>query len=233
MNVVTPLHGRVSVLGAIVCLGLLVPNAGHAGLLLIGNVATTPGGGFTEPIGNSGFGADEESQGAVKFILPAGADYTLDNVILRLQSTQSSDPTPVISLHSDDAGGNAPGSSLGTLTNPAFPDDLVHDFTFTPIGAVTLSNNTAYWLLVDGGETLSYSWNHGGVLPSQPVAALDSYYFSCNNGGSYFASDEVRFVFAINGSTTLVVPEPSTALLMLFSTVGLVPFWWRRQRATY
>ena len=156
MNVVRPLQSRLPVLGAIVCLGSLVPSAAHAGLLLIGNVAAAPGGDYAEPIGNVQPGDEEVFQGAVTFTLPAGPDHILENVILRLHSTQSSVPAPVISLHRDDAGGTAPGNSLGTLVNPEFTDDFVQDFTFTPSGTVTLSHSTTYWLLVDGGETSSY-----------------------------------------------------------------------------
>ena len=225
MKLTTPLRRRVLAVGAVVCLTSLAPDTTHAGLLLIGNLDHTSSEAKISIGGGSGVPPGEVHKGAVKFTLPVGTDYTLDDAILRLSRTQRSDPKPVISLHSDDAGGSAPGTTLATLSNPTFPDNSMHDFTFTPADTVTLSSNTTYWLLLGGAETLNYKWSIIDALPSQPIATLDNYYFSFNNGSSYFGDDGLPGGFAINAS---VIPEPSTALLMLLSAIGLAPFWWRR-----
>ena len=88
------------------------------------------------------------------FTMPAGDDYTLNHVTLRLDTNGV--PVPIVEIWTDVAG--LPGASIETLTNPTFAASGIANYDFTSSGT-TLAAGTSYWIVAYGAAgTPSYDW---------------------------------------------------------------------------
>ena len=74
--------------------------------------------------------------------------YTLTGIDLRLSSSSGTTP-PTVTLRS----GSATGAQVATFTGPASIGATRANFAFTPVGTVTLSQSTTYWVVAEGGAT--------------------------------------------------------------------------------
>ena len=109
--------------------------------------------------------------------------YTLTGVTVMAHLTSPGEPTYTVSIHSDSS--SAPGTSLGTLTNPqSLPATSVlgrAQFTADAQG-ITLQPNTTYWIVWDVTARDSVS-GHVGVTTSTAEDAGASAGWSIGNAG--------------------------------------------------
>ena len=79
------------------------------------------------------------------------AGYTLTHAAIKLVQTSGEAPTYTVSVH-DEASSN-PGTSRGTLTNPASLPSAITDTVFTAAGnGIKLASGAVYWLVWDVSE---------------------------------------------------------------------------------
>lgn len=186
---------------------------------LIGNYSSTNDGTVTNIEGGTG----TSTQKALGFTLPTGADYQLNNIILRLQNYNTvSGDVALIQIYADAA--KTSTSPLGAVlqsilfTNPTSSSDLINNFTFTPTSTFTFAANTRYWLLVDLTAG-NYDWraNSPAVTPTGISGiTFNGAQFSIDNGTSYTNSTLFNS-FDIN-ATAIPVPfefEATGGLAML------------------
>lgn len=111
-------------------------------------------------------GLDDLRNKGMGFTMPAGDDYFLDFVTLRLETTGS--PVPVVELWTD--AGGLPGALIETLTNPTFAPSGIANYDFTSSGS-TLTAGASYWVLAYGVAGVpSYDWKASS--PAQTPAGL-------------------------------------------------------------
>jgi hypothetical protein len=108
---------------------------------------------------------------AAGFTMPAGPDYRLESVTLRLDVYAISEFSLLVRLY---AGESAPtGSALMTLVNPTLSFG-VGDFVFTPPARFTLAAATTYWIVVNGsvqgspfdGQYIAWRGSSPGITPT-------------------------------------------------------------------
>ena len=92
---------------------------------------------------------------ALGFTMPAGDDYILDHVTLRLE-TLGTAPIPIVELWTN-SGGQL-GTLVETLINPTFAPTGIAEYDFASLGS-TLTAGAGYWVLAYGpaGAT-NYNW---------------------------------------------------------------------------
>ncbi len=105
--------------------------------------------------GTQSFDLDELRNKGMGFTMPAGQDYFLDYVTLRLE-TFGAGVSPIVELWTDTGG--VPGAVIETLTNPSFSASGIANYDFTSSG-VTLTAGTSYWIVAYGvAGADQYSW---------------------------------------------------------------------------
>lgn len=92
----------------------------------------------------NGAGGSIDSK-AVGFTMPAGMDYFLDQITLRLTINDAAND-PSVAIWSDVGG--APSAALVTLTNPTFAVGAAADYVFVPSSQFTLQAGQTYWIMV-------------------------------------------------------------------------------------
>ncbi len=134
--------------------------------------------------GNDGTMSAQLQGGRIKgmaFTMPAGGgDYTLDNVILRLNIT-SLGVTPLVRIFDDVSG--FPTNSLITLDNPPITTTGNQSLTFTAPSAFILADGVKYWIVVYNVGATSMDWRASS--PSQIPTGLAMHsgsLFSTNTG---------------------------------------------------
>ena len=123
---------------------------------------------------------------------------TLDKVRLATR-TQSPDPAPSVTIHSDRSG--APGQTVATLSNPeTFDNSMSTHEDFTSSG-IELDTNARYWVVVSAQQTLVV-----GVTESTQETAEAGWAISDRLYGNFggwrpaFGSDRLRMRMAIYAS---------------------------------
>ncbi len=101
------------------------------------------------------------------FTMPAGQDYQLQYVTLRL-NIPALGIVPIVELWSNLGG--LPGASIETLTNPAFPTTGIANYDFTSSGSV-LVGGESYWLVVYGVAGVP-SYDFKASSPAQPPTGI-------------------------------------------------------------
>nr|WP_288137530.1 choice-of-anchor R domain-containing protein [Microcystis sp. LE17-20D] len=158
---------------------------------------------------------------ALAFTLPAGNNYSLDNVILRLRDYETGG-NPLVQIRND-VGGSDPGSTvLASFTNPT-PQGLgTFNYTFTPTGPLTFTAGTKYWLYVTTTFG-AFSWlgSNPGITPTG-IATLSGVRLS-SNGGSSFNNSTTFNSFQINATeiTGPVASTPEPGAIAALSLFGL------------
>ncbi|WP_310481305.1 choice-of-anchor R domain-containing protein [Chamaesiphon sp. VAR_48_metabat_403] len=155
---------------------------------------------------------------ALSFTLPTGSNYNLDNIILRLESYQSSADTPKLQIYADSAKTSTSpnGTTLQSVTfaNPTSTSAAVGNFTFTPNSAFTFLADTRYWLrLSNSTDFLSWKGSEPVITPTGiPGITFNSSKISLNNGASYLDVNPIP-TFQINATAAgaaTAVPEPTS-----------------------
>ena len=120
---------------------------------------------------------NDQRNKAMGFTMPAGQDYFLDHVTLRLD-TAGAGTTPIVELWTD-AGGQL-GTFVETLTNPTFTTPGIVNYDFASSGA-TLTAGAGYWILAYGpAGAPGYDWKASlpPVNPTGIAAHLGALYDS-------------------------------------------------------
>ncbi len=206
--------------------------------IIFGNLS-----GFTNDNGQSGGGTtiSPTSGKAIGFTM-AAASYELTSVTLRLRNiAQVGTDVPLVRLYTNAAG--IPGTSLGTLTNPAFVNQTTAtNYVFTPAASITLNAGVSYFIVVlqaaSSSPDLGFNWLNGDptVTPTSAagIATTPTAVFgSSNNPGTWSAGSTSGNYnwFQIDG-TLAAVPEPgSFATLAGAAVLALGCFVRSRRRA--
>jgi hypothetical protein len=153
---------------------------------------------------------------AVSFTMPAQS-YPIDHVALRLDGYNTiAGDVAAVGFYLDD-GADMPGALVGSLLNhPSSSNDDVGQFDFTPVGTLTLSASTRYWLLVDAtaGE---YEWRASSppITPTSQVGAVFGKQLFLQGNT---AQNSTRYSsFEIVSS----IPEPLANVLLATAFVGI------------
>ena len=172
--------------------------------VLIGNLPTANDAG-SNSIGKNLFGNTFER--AVKFTMPSTA-YTVDNVVLRLSEALSDGP-PLITIRAGD-NGDDPGSLLATLNNPLLSDSM-DDYTFTPIGTITLAADSSYWVQVSHATNVAdfQWWTSSGN--NEPTGAATWEVYRQRANGGVWGNNNTPSTFEINATP---IPEPTSLMLL-------------------
>jgi hypothetical protein len=187
------------VVSAVFACALLAPVA--AADLILGNYPPTNDTGTTAGVTNL-------RQKALSFAMPAGSDYTVSSVTLRLGNYITPGDGAILEIRNHTGSTTAPGTTvLGSFTAPASASNTIADFVFSPVGAITLQASTAYWIVLLGAASPStFDWR--GSSPSVTPTGIASYggqsLFTTNAGSSWTTSATIN-TFQIDG---VAVPAP-------------------------
>lgn len=196
---------------------LLTGLAFAAGLTLSANAATLSviDEGLDNSGINSGISNSNGSGKAINFVLAAGPDYQLADVVLGLSNVDGSE-TPIVQLWSDGGTSDTIGSLLETLTNPG---TLVNGAnTFTSSGTA-LEAGEAYWIVVTtDGSTFSWLGGNADTSVTSDIGATHTArkFPSRPQGGPgsdaslWTGTSSVLNQIQVNA----VVPEPGPLALM-------------------
>ncbi|WP_155726588.1 choice-of-anchor R domain-containing protein [Microcystis aeruginosa] len=167
---------------------------------------------------------------ALAFTLPAGNNYSLDNVILRLENYETGD-APLVQIRND-VGGSDPGSTvLANFTNPTPQGVGVFNYTFTPTSPFTFAAVTKYWLYVTSTSG-NFVWrgSNPSITPTG-IATSSGARFS-NNSGASFNNSSIFNSFQINATEitgpVARTPEPSAIAALSLFGLGLLGVKGRR-----
>ena len=168
---------------------------------------------------------------ALAFTLPAGNNYSLDNVILRLENYETGD-APLVQIRND-VGGSDPGSTvLANFTNPTPQGVGVFNYTFTPTSPFTFAAVTKYWLYVNTIGQFFWNASKPGQTPTG-IATSSGFKFS-NDSGSSFVDSDVLNSFQINATEitgpVASTPEPSAIAALSLFGLGLLGVKGRRNK---
>ena len=115
------------------------------------------------------------------FTMPVGGgDYTLDNVVLRLNLTTTG-VIPLVRIF-DDVGG-LPVNSLVTLDNPPITTTGIQSLTFTPPGPFVLADGVKYWIVVYNVGAVSMDWKASSPVQTPTGLAMHSGSLFSTTGG--------------------------------------------------
>jgi hypothetical protein len=113
------------------------------------------------PGGSNGGGP--YSGNAMGFTMPAGSDYLLSSVQLRL-NFPNLNSVATIEVYDTNSSGS-PGSPLLTFVVPSYTTDF-NTFTLTPNSPFTLENTKTYWVVVTNPASVPNSFTWGGRFPA-------------------------------------------------------------------
>nr|WP_288001043.1 MULTISPECIES: choice-of-anchor R domain-containing protein [unclassified Microcystis] len=167
---------------------------------------------------------------AIAFTLPAGNNYSLGNVILRLGDYESGD-VPLVQIRND-VGGSDPGSTvLASFTNPTPQGTGNFGYTFTPTSPFTFAAVTKYWLYVTS-TIADFFWNASDPSRTPTGIATSSGSRVSNNSGASFTNSTLLNSFQINATEitgpVASTPEPSAIAALSLFGLGLLGVKGRR-----
>lgn len=146
---------------------------------------------------------------AMGFKMPAGDDYYLEDVTLRL-NIPTSIPDPLVRIY-DDVGG-LPNKELVALVDPTLKPGI-DNYAFKAPAQFTLMADATYWV-VAWSESGTYDWK--GSSPAQTPTGLATHagsLFSATSGPNPPTSPSSIFTsYSVSGT---IVPEPASMLLAL------------------
>ncbi len=172
--------------------------------LILGNYPPTNDTGTTASV-------TDLRQKALSFAMPAGSDYTISSVTLRLGNYITPGDVAILEIRDHTGSPTAPGANVvGSFTAPSSAAAAISDFVFTPSGTITLQAGTSYWIVLYGGASPStFDWR--GSSPSVTPTGIATYggqsLFTTNAGTSWSNSATIN-TFQIDG---VVVPAPAGA----------------------
>lgn len=120
--------------------------------------------------GTQSAGLNDTRNKGMGFTLPAGDDYTLDYVTLRLDTAAGI--APIVEIWSN--AGGVPGAAIETLSNPTFAPSGIANYDFTSSGT-TLTAGETYWIVAYGPVgAAGYDWKASS--PAQFPTGIASHF---------------------------------------------------------
>ena len=145
---------------------------------------------------------DELRNKGMGFTMPAGQDYLLDYVTLRLE-TFGAGVAPIVELWT--SVGGLPGSPIETLTNPAFAASGIAEYDFTSSGS-TLTAGASYWVVAYGvAGAAIYNWKASS--PAQTPTGIATHLGALfdTNGPPPTTTSSIVCSFSVTGTLVPVV----------------------------
>ncbi len=211
------MKSHVLLLGAVTTLALGSIAAPSYAVSLIDNLPATND--------NLSSTISDSANTAVSFTMPAGSDYILNTVFLRLGGYAATGDTPVLTIRRNTVLGNNPSSIiLANFTNPAGKGAATSLYTFTPTTSFTFLANTKYWLYLSASAgSGNFSWrgsDDGATNTPSGIATFGAYRQTTDAGANFTAGNNFNS-FAVNA--TPVPWETSDAVVPLgFICFGLM-----------
>lgn len=168
------------------------------------------------PVNDTGTtaGVNNLRQKALSFAMPAGSDYNISSITLRLGAYITPGDVAILEIRNHTGSITAPGSTVvGSFTAPSSASGTIGDFIFTPSGTITLQAGTSYWITLLGAASPStFDWR-GGSPSTVPtgIATYGGQSLFTSNGGTSWGNSATINTFAIEGT---VVPGPAAAALL-------------------
>jgi hypothetical protein len=134
------------------------------------------------------------------FTMPAGQDYFLDYVTMRLE-TFGAGVAPIVELWTN--AGGLPGAPIETLTNPAFASSGIAEYDFTSSGTI-LTAGESYWIVaygVAGADRYDWKASSPAQIPTGLATHLGALYDS--NGPPPTSTSSIVCSYSV---TATVVP---------------------------
>jgi len=199
-----------------IILGSTMP-AANAYSLLYNDLPASPSqvAGNGEYAGYGSFAVNEFSTGTTS--CPSGC--LLGNITLNLISPYSSDPTGTQLQVFTDASGIPSTTLVGSFNDPTTLTALPGNNIFTPIGQITLNNNTNYWVELSSISLNGVTWDTGSTsAPNQPNLGGFVY------GGSFTQSPNplLMSVAVTSSNPVTTIPLPGAVWMMGAALLGLV-----------
>jgi MYXO-CTERM domain-containing protein len=164
----------------------------------------------------AGINASTRTKG-MGFAMPAGVDYFLDEIVLRLGITDTA-VKPVVELYTD-AGG--PGTPLTTLVDPGGYVLGIGDYSFTPAGDFVLEADTNYWIVASAANDINvYDWKASS--PSEVPTGIATHIGATFGTYPPQNSSSILVTYFMNGTP---VPAPGS-----FALLGVGALALRRRR---
>jgi hypothetical protein len=147
------------------------------------------------------------SSKSVSFTLPSGNSYSLDNVVLRLDSNYDTGDVSLLTIRNNGSG-TAGSTILANFTSPT-PLATTAYYNFNPTSSFVFQPSTTYWLsLTSSAGNFSWRSSNPRVTPSGIVTFGQ---YQLNNTGT----STIYNSFQINAT---VVPWETDALPVVGST---------------
>jgi hypothetical protein len=172
------------------------------------------------PANNTTLTADVDNlrRKAMSFAMPAGSDYFITSITLRLGNYITPGDSAVLEIRNHTGSTTAPGlTTIGAFVAPASASSAISDFVFTPVGTVTLQAGTSYWIYLSGANsTTSFDWRGSSpaIIPTG-IAAYGGQSLFTTNGGTSWTSSATINSFLIEGD----IPAPAAGALLLLAGV--------------
>lgn len=178
--------------------------------IVLGNLPQTNDTGTTADV-------DNLRRKALSFAMPAGSDYNITSITLRLGNYITPADVAVLEIRNHTGSTTAPGLTVvGSFIAPASGSATIASFVFAPSGTVTLQAGTSYWIYLSGADPVtSFDWR--GSSPSITPTGIATYggqsLFTTNGGTSWTSSATINS-FLIEGT---IVPAPAAAGFLLLA----------------
>ena len=174
------------------------------------------------PITNDGIQSadiDNLRQKAMRFTMPAGTDYFITSITIRLGNYDVAD-VPILEIRDFNGTTTSPGAGVvGSFVAPPGLGAANTDYLFTPSGSTTLLAGTSYWIVLRGDSAAtSVDWRASspGITPTG-IATFGPGNIFTTNGGTSWANSTILNSFVIQGT-----PVPAPGVLALIGVAGLV-----------
>ena len=208
--------------------------------MLLGFAAPAQAQTATKQVSNTGqtmtHGAHFGNDWAQSFTTGSSAGgYKLTRVDMRGRNANATQPVYSVKIYSDSS--NLPGTSLGTLTNPASLPSTDALVQFTSTAGIDLDANTKYWLVIDVGTTTGWATSPGfgdylnaqfrsttstsddtGAAAGWSIAATRYVFRGRTSTGSWTTTSSRRLGLAIYGYAK---PQPKVTGVEISSTPSL------------
>jgi hypothetical protein len=186
------------------------------GAVIITNLGTATGGGFT---------VDNGFEGAAGFTMPAGTSYNLTSATVTLDTIgfRSITGNNIDIRLFGSSGGNPVGPPLVAFTHPAdfSGNGIIPNITVTPVTPFTLQPSVTYWLTVrDTVDNGALAWANSSTAPTGIATSAGTRQQQASPPQTFIGCCAVYQIDAT--AVAAGVPEPSTVGLGMLGLCALL-----------
>lgn len=168
----------------------------------------------------------EDSPVANSFTTGVGGGWDLNSVTLNLGVFGEGTPSGDLNVYLASDSSGLPGTTLVNFAvNNPIPGVSAADYTYSPETALTLNDNTTYWIVISANLADNYIWSY--TLDTAETG-LSGWSIGDTSYAGYGASGWTELDFVDNPTPTLLgvdasaVPIPGSAWLLGTGLCGLV-----------